>query len=57
MLLAKFEAFDNKTWSDSTLILGGYGENLELEKLGHFLNLLDFQYLFQQSLSKVVGSF
>ena len=57
MLLAKFKAFDNKTRPDSTLILGSKGENLEFEKLSHFLNLLDFQLLSQQVLSRVVGNF
>ena len=57
MLLAKFQAFENKTWPDSTLILGGKGKTLEFEKLSHFLNLLDFQLLSQQVLSRVVGNF
>ena len=57
MLLAKFQVFDNKTWPDLTLILGGQGENLEFEKLNHFLDLLDFQLLSQQVLSRVVGNF
>ena len=57
MLLAKFQVFDNKTWPDLTLILGGKGENLEFEKLNHFLDLLDFQLLSQQVLSRVVGNF
>ena len=39
------------------MILGGYGENLEFEKLSHFLNLMDFQLLSQQVLSRVVGNF
>ena len=54
MLLAKFQASDNKTWPDSTLILGDKGETLEFEKLSDFLNLLDFQLLSQQVLSRVV---
>ena len=33
------------------------GENLEFEKLSHFLNLLDFQVLRQQVLSRVVVNF
>ena len=37
--------------------LGGKGENLEFQKLSHFLNLLDFQLLSQQVLSRVVGYF
>ena len=56
MLLTKFEAFGNKTQSDSTLILEGKGENLEFEKLSHFLNWLDFQLLSQRVLSRVVAS-
>ena len=36
------------------MILGRKGENLEFEKLSHFLNLLDFQLLSQQVLSRVV---
>ena len=55
MLLAKFWVFDNKTWPDSTLIFGVNGYNLEFEKLSHFLDLLDFQVLSQQVLSRVVG--
>ena len=35
-------------------MLGGKGENLEFEKLSHLLNLLDFQLLSQQVLSRVV---
>ena len=31
------------------------GENLEFEKLGYFFNLLDFQLLSQQVLSRVVA--
>ena len=38
-------------------MLGGKGENLEFEKLSHFLNLLDFQLLSQQVLSRAVGYF
>ena len=36
------------------MILGGKRENLEFEKLSHFLNFLDFQLLSQQVLSRVV---
>ena len=54
MFLAKFSAIDNKTWLDSTLILGGNTENLEFEKLNHFLNLLGFQILSQKVLYRVV---
>ena len=57
MLVAKVWAFGDKTWPESTLILEGKGENLEFEKLGHSLNLLDFQLLSQQVLSWVVGNF
>ena len=57
MLSAKSLGFDNKTRPDSTLILAGKGENLKFEKLGHFLNLLDFQLLSQQVLSLVLGNF
>ena len=38
-------------------MLGGNGENLEFEKLSHVLNLLDFQLLSQQVLSRVVENF
>ena len=48
---------NRKKWPESTLILGRKGENLEFEKLSHFLNLLDFQLLSQQVLSRVVGLF
>ena len=34
--------------------IGAKEENLEFEKLGHLLNLLDFQFLSQQVLSRVV---
>ena len=34
--------------------IGAKEENLEFEKLGHFLNLLDFQLFSQQVLSRVV---
>ena len=57
MLLGKFWAFRNKTWPESTLILGGKVENLEFQKLSPFLNLLDFQLLSQQVLSWAVGNF
>ena len=36
---------------------GVKGEDLEFEKLSHFLNLLDFQLLSQQVLSRAVGYF
>ena len=39
------------------IYIGGKGENLQFEKLSHFLNLLDFQLLSQQVLSRVVGNF
>ena len=35
----------------------GKGENVGFEKLNHFLNLLDFQLLSQQVLSRAVGNF
>ena len=57
MLSAKFKVFDDKTWPDSTLIWAGKGENLEFDNLSHFLNLLDFQFLSQQVLSRIVGNF
>ena len=57
MLLENFEAFDNKSWPDSTLILGGKEENLEFERLCHFLNLLDLQLLSQQVWSRVVVTY
>ena len=34
----------------------GRGQNLEFEKLSHFLNLLDFQLLSQQVLSWIVAN-
>ena len=34
--------------------IGGKGENLEFEKLSHFLNLLNFKLFFQQVLSRIV---
>ena len=46
MLLAKFQAFYNKTWPQSTLTWGGKG--------GGIWNLLDFQILPQQVLSRLV---
>ena len=54
MLFAKFQVFDNKTQPDSTLIQRGKEENLEFEKLSHFMNLLDFQLLSLQVLSRIV---
>ena len=57
MFLAKVWDFGNKNWPESTLKLGGKGENLEFGKLGHFFNLLAFQLLSQQVLSGVVGNF
>ena len=44
------------TWPDSTLILeGGKHQNFEFGKRSDFLNLLDFQNLSQQVLTRVVG--
>ena len=56
MLLAKLWAFGNKTWSDSTLILGFKVENLKFEEQSHFLNVLDFQVSSQQILMIVAVS-
>ena len=57
IFFGKFWAFGKKTWPDSTLILVGEGENLQIEKRSHFLNLLDLQLLSQQVLTRVVGNF
>ena len=56
MLLTKFQAFGNKTWADSTFIQGSKREILKFEKLSHFFNLLYFQLLSQQVLSRFVPS-
>ena len=42
---------------ESTLLLGDKGKNLEFEKYGRFLNLLDFQLLSEQVLSRVLRNF
>ena len=57
MFFGKFWAFRKKTWPDLTSILVGEGENLQIEKWSHFLNLLDLQILSQQVLTRVVGNF
>ena len=57
MFLAKVDAFGDKYWQELTLILESKWENLEFEKLGHLLNLLDFQLFSQQVQSRVVGNF
>ena len=55
--LESFGLSEKKTWPDLTSILVGEGENLQIEKWSHFLNLLDFQILSQQVLTRVVGNF
>ena len=56
-VLDKVLGFWQQKLSRFNIDLGGKGENLEFKKLSHFLNLLDFQLLSQQVLSRVVGSF
>ena len=51
MLFAKFQAFDNKTWPHLRFNVVEQGEDVEFEKEGYFLKLLDFQSLRQQVLS------
>ena len=57
MLFAKFYAFCNKTWADSTPILEHLGVNFEFEKLSHFLYLLDFQLFVSASFAQGCGKF
>ena len=57
LLFAKFYAFCNKTWADSTPILEHLGENFEFEKLSHFLYLLDFQLFVSASFAQGCGKF
>ena len=57
IFFGKFWTFGKKTWPDSAVILVGEGENLQIEKRSHFLNLLDLQILPQQVFIRVVGNF
>ena len=55
--LQSFRFWANKVWSEWTLILVSKRENLQFEKLSHFLNLLDFQLLVQQVFVQGCGKF
>ena len=56
-VVCKYLVFWQQTLEGFNNDIGGKGENLESEKLIHFLNILDSQFWSQQVLSRTVGNF